>query len=147
MTFVIHSYLLLGGYVYFRYTYKLVRRHCFKTKHNMSEIVSFDSGTGYSIEIINCRLICKGTHENLPLYEAVGGKVTAIAIVKEPAIESNARLVPSENILVGPVMIPDLKIFRDKGPNNRKEDCFWYFSAGTIRKLQESFEGQIKIGH
>lgn len=113
----------------------------------MKEILSFDSGTGYSIEIINCRLIRKGNHENLPLYEAVGGKVTAIAIVNEPAIESNIRIFPTKKELIGPVMIPNLRIFRDVGPNNRKEDCFWYFSANTIRKLQESFEGEIKIGH
>ena len=113
----------------------------------METIASFDSGTGFSIEIENYRLVLRGLHEGLRLYESVGGKVTAIAIVKEPAIEKNAKLVPSEKMYIGVVMTPDLKIFRDEGPNNRKEYCYWYFSAGTIKKLQLEFKGQIKFGH
>lgn len=118
----------------------------------MDKIESFDSGTGFSIEITKNRLILRGTHEGLPLYESIGGEVTAIAIVKEPAIESNVHYVPSEQMIVGPVMIPDLKIYRDKGPHNREENCYWYFSAGTIFKLQEKFSQdrfnqKLKIGH
>jgi hypothetical protein len=113
----------------------------------METIASFDSGSGFSIEIENYRLVLKGIHEGLPLYESVGGKVTAVAVVKEPAIERNARLVPSEKLYIGVVMVPDLKIFRDEGPNGTKEDCYWYFSAATIRKLQSEFKGKIKFGH
>lgn len=118
----------------------------------MDKITSFDSGTGFSIELNNNRLILRGTYDGLPLYESIGGKITAIAIVKEPAVEVNARFVPSEQMIYGPVMIPDLKIFRTEGSHNRKENCYWYFSAGTIKKLhevfmQEKFNEKLKIGH
>ena len=43
-------------------------------------------------------------------------------------------------------MIPELKIFRNKGPNG-SENCYWYFSAATIQELQRTFKGRVKIGH
>lgn len=89
----------------------------------------------------------RGDHNGLPLYEALGGRVTAIAIVKEPAIEVDAILDDSDRTIFGPVMIPDIRIFRDVGPNGRKQDCYWYFSAKTIADLQRTFTGPLKIGH
>ncbi len=43
-------------------------------------------------------------------------------------------------------MIPDLKMFRSTGPIG-DENCDWYFSAETIKHLQKTFTGKIKIGH
>jgi hypothetical protein len=107
---------------------------------------SFKTGTGFSIELEDFYLEARGTHEGLPLYEALGGKVTAIAIVDKPAIKVGTIGNDIDRTLTGPVMIPDLRIFRTTGLNG-KEKCYWYFSAETIKKLQETFEGQMKIGH
>ena len=107
---------------------------------------SFKTGTGFSIELEDSYLEARGTHEGLPLYEALGGQVTAIALVDEPAIGVGTIGNDTERTLVGPVMIPDLKIFRTTGLNGQ-ENCYWYFSVETIKKLQESFKGQMKIGH
>ncbi|WOI22869.1 hypothetical protein [Nonlabens ulvanivorans] len=105
-----------------------------------------DAGTGFSIELINWRLELRGEYKGLPLYEAIGGQVTAIALVETPAIGQKAKVDEKDQKLVGPVMIPDLKMFRNQGANG-KENCYWYFSAETIEKLQKSFAGKIKIGH
>jgi len=107
----------------------------------------FKTGTGFSIELDEWTLKRRGEHNGLLLYESTGGKVTAIAIVKEPAIEVGAILNDDDRTIFGPVMIPDLKIFRDTGPNGRRENCYWYFSADTIAQLQQTFKGEIKIGH
>jgi len=109
-------------------------------------MTTFHTGTGFSIELTNYQLVRKGEYEGLPLYEAVGGQVTAIAIVEEPAIGIETIANSVDQTLVGPVMIPDLKIYRSTGPIG-DEDCYWYFSADTIRRLQQSFKGQIKLGH
>lgn len=51
---------------------------------------TFETQTGFSIELINNRLIVKGEYNNLPLYESIGGTITAIAIVKTSAVEINS---------------------------------------------------------
>ncbi|MBL0068318.1 MAG: hypothetical protein IPP39_07455 [Chitinophagaceae bacterium] len=107
---------------------------------------SFKTGTGFSIELEGYYLEARGTHEGLPLYEALGGLVTAIAVVDEPAIGVGTIGNDKERTLSGPVMIPDLKIFRTTGLNGQ-ENCYWYFSAESIKKYQESFIGKMKIGH
>jgi hypothetical protein len=107
---------------------------------------NLETGTGFSIELVDYRLERKGEHEGLPLYEALDGKITAIAIVKNPAIGVDAILNNTERIISGPVMIPDIKIFRNCGLK-KSENCYWYFSAETIGKLQKTFTGQIKLGH
>jgi len=107
---------------------------------------TFEVGTGFSIELSGWTLEARGEHEGLPLYEALGGKVTAIAVVDKPAIGVKARGNEENRIVTGPIMIPDLKIFRTTGLNGR-ENCFWYFSAETIQHLQNTFEGKVKIGH
>lgn len=109
----------------------------------------FELGTGFSIELErsnNWRLEYRGVHKGLPLYESFGGKVTAIAIVKNPAIGKKLIGRDSDKTAFGEVMIPDLKIFRNEGPNG-PENCYWYFSAATIKEFQKSFKGKIKIGH
>jgi hypothetical protein len=106
----------------------------------------FKTGTGFSIELINCKLERRGEYKNLPLYESLGGQVTAIALVVKPAIGEKAMGNDADKTIMGPVMISDLKMYRDIGPNG-PESCFWYFSAETIKELQQSFKGKIKIGH
>lgn len=106
----------------------------------------FETQTGFSIELINWRLEYRGIHEGLPLYESIGGEVTAVAIVQNPAVGLNSIAEEETKMLYGIVMQPDLKIFRNTGPNG-PERCYWYFSADTIEVLQENFKGEIKIGH
>lgn len=108
---------------------------------------TFETQTGFSIELIDNRLILKGEYKNLPLYESIGGKITAIAIVKTPAVEINSIADEDTKMLYGVVMRPNLNIFRDTGRNGIKENCYWYFSEHTITKLHESYNGKIKIGH
>ena len=72
--------------------------------------------------------------------------MTAIAIVDEPAIGIGTIANDASKIISGPVMIPDFKIFRLNGPNG-SEDCYWYFSADSIKTLQQSFKGNLKLGH
>lgn len=109
-------------------------------------MTQFYTTTGFSIELIDYRLENRGKYEGLPLYEALGGKVTAIAIVQKPAIKVGTIADEDSKIITGPVMIPDQKIYRSHGPTG-VEPCYWYFSADTIKQLQESFEGKIKFGH
>ena len=105
-----------------------------------------NSEAGFSIEIENFTLEFRGNYDGLPLYEAMGGLVTAIAFVQEPAIGVPAILNDSNKTISGPIMIPDLKMFRIDGPNG-PEKCYWYFSAETIKNLQQSFTGKLKLGH
>jgi hypothetical protein len=107
---------------------------------------TFETSTGFSIELINWKLENRGEYKNLPLYESIGGQITAIAIVKKPALALNSIADEDTKMLFGVVMRPDLKIFRNTGPNG-PENCYWYFSAETIKILQPSFKGKIKIGH
>jgi hypothetical protein len=108
---------------------------------------AFKTTAGFSIELVNNRLEHRGEHEGLPMYESLGGRITAIAIVKNPAIGEGGIAVEETRMLYAPVMIPELKIFRDTGPDNKEEHCYWYFSAETIAKLMKSFKGKIKYGH
>ncbi len=108
---------------------------------------NFNTGTGFSIELVGCRLEPRGEHEGLPLYESLGGKITAIAIVAQPAIQQNTIGNNADRSITGPVMIPDQKIFRNTGLNGCSENCYWCFSKETIAELKETFTGKIKIGH
>ncbi len=107
---------------------------------------TFETSTGFSIELIDWKLEYRGEYKNLPLYESIGGQITAIAIVKKPAVGINSIADEDTRMLYGIVMQPDLKIFRNIGPNG-SENCYWYFSEETIKILQKSFKGKIKIGH
>ncbi|MCO5725522.1 hypothetical protein [Robiginitalea marina] len=109
---------------------------------------TIDLNTAFSIELEtsnNWRLEPRGKYQGLPLYESLGGKVSAIAIVENPAIGEKAVGIGNDRIM-GLVMIPDLKIFRNLGPNG-PERCYWYFSAETIKELQRTYEGEAKLGH
>ncbi|GAA4048319.1 hypothetical protein [Flavobacterium chungnamense] len=109
---------------------------------------SIEINKGFSIELdrTNWKLEFRGYHNGLPLYESIGGIVTAIAIVNKPAIEVNAKYISEKNHLVGPIMIPNQRIYRNMGPNG-PEKCFWFFSEETINQFQINFNGEIKIGH
>jgi hypothetical protein len=107
----------------------------------------FETKTGFSIEIIHWKLEYRGIYNNLPLYESIGGEITAIAIVENPAVGLNSIFEEETKMLYGIVMQPDLKIFRNTGLNGRPERCYWYFSAETIEVLQQNFKGEIKNGH
>ena len=112
----------------------------------------FLSTTGFSIEIEGFKLILSGTHKGLPLYESIGGIVTAIAIVREPALKELSLVITKKknkkNTVMGPIMIPDKYIYRfDSTPKGIKEEYFCFFSAITIEKLKNSYTGKIKIGH
>jgi hypothetical protein len=107
----------------------------------------FETGVGFSIELIGWRLELRGEYENLPLYECFGGEVTAIAIVENPAVGIKAMGNEKEKNIAGVVMTPNLKMFRNIGLNGRQESCYWYFSKETINELQSNFKGQIKLGH
>ena len=109
-------------------------------------MTSFYSGTGFSIEIEDFQLELRGKHEGLPLYEVIGGKVTAIAIVDDPAIGVGTMVNESNKTLSGPVMIPDLRIFRLTGPSG-PEECYYYFSKSSIKNLQQSFKAQVRLDH
>lgn len=103
---------------------------------------------GFSIELRGNYLELRGIHDGLPLYESLGGVVEAIAIVEDPAIEINCKIInEEERIIAGPIMIPDYKIIRDVGLNGKLEMCYWYFSVDTIRQLMENFKGEVKFGH
>lgn len=106
----------------------------------------FNTGTGFSIELVDYRLELRGRHEGLPLYEALDGNITAIAIVNKPAIGVAALINDTDRTIIGPVMIPDHKIFRKRGLK-KYENCYWYFSAETLKILQKTFTGKIKFGH
>jgi hypothetical protein len=88
-------------------------------------------------------------YNGLPCYEIIGGIITVIAIVEDPAISIKGVLDEENQIVYGPVMISDLRIYRTK-----KDECFVddsefyvYFSADTIRFLRDSYNGVVKINH
>lgn len=72
--------------------------------------------------------------------------MTTEAIVHDPAIGIKTIGNHAYSTITGPIMIPDLKMFRSSGPNGT-ENCDWYFSAETIKHLQKTFTGKIKIGN
>ena len=115
----------------------------------MKKTTTFEAGIGYSIELeinIDWRLKLRGKYEGSPLYESIGGKVTAIAMVEKPVIKTKAIANENYRTITGPIMIPDQKTFRTLWAYG-KENCYWYFSAETTQKLQEEIDGEIKLGH
>jgi hypothetical protein len=110
-------------------------------------MTTFKTGAGFSIELNDWTLKRRGEHEGLPLYESIGGRISAVALVKEPAIEIAAIFNEEERTIMGPLMIPNLRIFRDVGPNGRRENCYWYFSVETIAQLMKTYDGKLKLGH
>lgn len=107
----------------------------------------FETGVGFSIELVGWRLEPRGEHKGLPLYECLGGEVIAIAIVEDPAVGVKANGNLKERTITGVVMRANLRIFRNVGLNGKREKCYWYFSGETISELQRNFKGKIKRGH
>jgi hypothetical protein len=132
------------GYV--PYIYALVFISNKPLHHKILKMTTFHTETGFSIELAGYKLLYRGQYEGFPLYEVLEGQVTAVAIVDKPAIGIGTVVNPTDKTLAGPVMIPNLKIFRLEGPTG-PENCYWYFSADTIKTLQKSFKGEMKFGH
>ncbi len=63
--------------------------------------------------------------------------MTTVAIVHEPAIGIKTIGNHTYSTITGPIIIPDLKMFRSTGPIGA-ENCYWYFSAETIKHLQKT---------
>ena len=107
--------------------------------------------------------------DSLPLYEmmisddhASDLEVTAIAMVDNPAIEKNwfafkenkapmnfAAIDEDEHLIVGPAMIPDLKIYRS---DEQMGEYNVVFSKQTVCKIAEKFyakgfQGNANIMH
>ena len=108
----------------------------------------------------------------LPLYEmtisddmASDLEVTAIALVDEPAIMVNwqafktqpgrmnfATVSDDERLIIGPAMIPDMKIYRNDTEANGLGEYNVFFSKDTVKKIAEKyyakgFQGSANIMH
>ena len=86
---------------------------------------------GFSVEIINATTILVGIHNDLPLYEVIDGNIVGIAIVETPAHGVNFVADESNKLLIGPVLIPDDKIYKEENG----ESFFIYYSAATINHM------------
>lgn len=108
----------------------------------------------------------------LPLYEmtisdAVDSElqVTAIALVDEPAIMVNwqsfaaksslmnfATVNEEQHLIIGPAMIPDMKIYRNDTEPGGLGEYNVFFSKDTVKKIAEkfyakNFQGSANIMH
>jgi len=82
--------------------------------------------------------------------------ITAISIVDNPAILTNFMCFSKEiealkfavdtdqKIITGPVIIPNVKIFRSAKSLGLDQDAYVYFKEDTIRKLAENFLAKLK---
>jgi len=108
-----------------------------------------DSKLGFSVEWEmgdTGKMELRGEHLGKSCYELLHGEITAIALVKNPAIKVKGKTHDDTKTLCGPVMIPDLKIFRREKDNN---EFYVYFSGETIKELKEKYDVSkpIKFGH
>jgi len=108
----------------------------------------FFTTTGFSVEIEGFELVHRGKHNGLPLYESLGGIVTTVALVKDPALESTSIANEQKKTITSPIMIPDKKIYRhDEFATGLKQEYFCFFSVDTIKYLYDTFTGDFKIDH
>ena len=82
--------------------------------------------------------------------------ITAISIVDEPAILTNFMKFASEEvefkmafdedkkIITGPVIIPNVKIFRNGKSLGLDQDAYVYFKEETVRILAETFLAKLR---
>jgi hypothetical protein len=95
--------------------------------------------------------------EKLDLYELVIDETTddevfALSLVSEPAIQSNfmylnkqgkkievkfASVDEDKHLIVGPILIPDLKIMRQDSPNQKPYEV--YFSKETVKQAAQKY--------
>lgn len=95
--------------------------------------------------------------EKLDLYELVIDETTddevfALSLVSEPAIQSNfvylnkdgkkievkfASIDDEKRLIVGPILIPDIKILRKDTPNEKPYEVF--FSKDTVRQAAQKY--------
>jgi len=95
--------------------------------------------------------------EKLDLYELVIDETTddevfALSLVSEPAIQSNfiylnkngkqlevkfASIDEEKGLIVGPILIPDMKILRQDSPNEKPYEVF--FSKETVKQAAQKY--------
>jgi len=95
--------------------------------------------------------------EKLDLYELVidentDDEVFALSLVKEPAIQSNfmylnkqgkkievkfASVDEDKHLIVGPILVPDMKILRQDSPNQKPYEVF--FSKDTVKQAAQKY--------
>lgn len=95
--------------------------------------------------------------EKLDLYELVIDETTddevfALSLVSEPAIQSNfmylnkdgkqmevkfASVDDEKRLIVGPILIPDIKILRQDAPNEKPYEVF--FSKATVKQAAQKY--------
>lgn len=99
--------------------------------------------------------------DNLELYELVlkddADEVFALSLVDAPAIQSNfvylnkdgkkvevkfASLDEDKRLIVGPILIPDLKILRQDSPKEKPYEVF--FSKDTVKNIAQEY---VKDGY
>ena len=96
-------------------------------------------------------------NEKLDLYELVIDETTddsvfALSLVSEPAIQSNfmylnkdgkqlevkfASVDDEKRLIVGPILIPDIKILRQDAPNEKPYEVF--FSKATVKHAAQKY--------
>lgn len=96
-------------------------------------------------------------NEKLDLYELVIDETTddevfALSLVSEPAIQSNfmylnkdgkqlevkfASVDDEKRLIVGPILIPDIKILRQDAPNEKPYEVF--FSKSTVKQAAQKY--------
>ena len=96
-------------------------------------------------------------NEKLDLYELVIDETTddevfALSLVSEPAIQSNfmylnkdgkqlevkfASVDDEKRLIVGPILIPDIKILRQDAPNEKPYEVF--FSKATVKQAAQKY--------
>jgi hypothetical protein len=95
--------------------------------------------------------------EKLDLYELVIDETTddevfALSLVSEPAIQSNfvylnkdgkkvevkfAAVDEEQRLIVGPILVPDMKILRQDSPNEKPYEVF--FSKDTVKQAAQKY--------
>ena len=95
--------------------------------------------------------------EKLDLFELIidestDDEVFALSLVSEPAIQSNfiyfnkqgkkievkfASIDDEKRLIVGPILVPDMKILRQDSPNEKQYEVF--FSKDTVRQAAQKY--------
>lgn len=103
-----------------------------------------ETNIGFSVEWIPGKQEQRKDYKGLRCYELIDGYIDSIAIVKGPAIGINIIADDEDRTIIGPVMIPELRMFREDGFGG---GYYVYFSADSIQKLKETCSQKVKIGH
>lgn len=105
--------------------------------------MNIDTEYGFSVEWEDGEYKRVNDYENLQCYELLGGKITDVAIVKEPAIDINFKIT-GDRTITGPIMIPNKRMLRI----NSEGKYYVYFSEKTINHLKSNYKKKcVKFGH